>query len=207
MKKLLAIITLLFVVVIISLSGCSEKEPILPDDVAEKIQNNFGYALAPAWLPEEYEYTGPFTNNVVTGRTFSDDGLMIQSYGNYTSGGIEDSLVMSYPYRTLDTIPSSFLEITGLIPPEDAITETEINGNTAYLYQGSWSDETRQRIAKLEESIDPEWDYERSMSIRFTIDVPDKGNIWVSISTIFSVEDNITQKDLIKIARSVIVIE
>ena len=30
---------------------------------------------------------------------------------------------MSYPYLTLDTIPLPFLEITGLIPPEDAITE------------------------------------------------------------------------------------
>ena len=206
MNKLLVVFTLLLLVASISVSGCSEREPILPDEVVEKITNNLGYALAPTWLPEEYEYAGPFTNNVVTGRTFSGDGLMIQSYGNYASGGIEDSLVMSYPYPTLDTIPSTFLEITGLIPPEDAITKIEINGNTAYLYQGSWSDETRQRVAKLEEPIDPEWDYERSMSIRFTIDVPDEGSIWVSIGTIFSVED-ITQKDLVKIARSVIVIE
>jgi hypothetical protein len=97
-------------------------------------------------------------------------------------------------------------EIVDLTPPEDAITETEINGNTAYLYQGGWSEETIRRIAKLEEPIDPEWDYEGKISIRFTIDIPDKGNIWISIGTIFSVED-ITQKDLIKIAESVTVIE
>ena len=205
MKRLLTVVTLLFVVFTISLSGCLGKEPIIPDDIAEKIKTNLGYALAPTWLPEEYEYAGPFLNTITADRAFPGE-TMLQSYGNYASAGIEDSLVMSYPYPTLDTIPSAFLEITGLIPPEDAITKIEINGNTAYLYQGSWSDETRQRVAKLEEPIDPEWDYERSMSIRFTIDVPDEGSIWVSISTIFSVED-ITQKDLVKIARSVIAIE
>ena len=205
MKRLLTVVTLLFVVFTISLSSCLGKEPIIPDDIAEKIKTNLGYALAPTWLPEEYEYAGPFLNTITADRAFSGE-TMLQSYGNYASAGIEDSLVMSYPYPTLDTIPSAFLEITGLIPPEDAITKIEINRNTAYLYQGSWSDETRQRVAKLEEPIDPEWDYERSMSIRFTIDVPDEGSIWVSISTIFSVED-ITQKDLVKIARSVIAIE
>ena len=205
MKRLLTVVTLLFVVFTISLSGCLGKEPIIPDDIAEKIKTNLGYALAPTWLPEEYEYAGPFLNTITADRAFSGE-TMLQSYGKNASGGIEDSLVMSYPYPTLDTIPSAFLEITGLIPPEDAITKIEINRNTAYLYQGSWSDETRQRVAKLEEPIDPEWDYERSMSIRFTIDVPDEGSIWVSISTIFSVED-ITQKDLVKIARSVIAIE
>jgi hypothetical protein len=205
MKRLLTVVTLLFVVFTISLSGCLGKEPIIPDDIAEKIKTNLGYALAPTWLPEEYEYAGPFLNTITADRAFPGE-TMLQSYGNYASAGIEDSLVMSYPYPTLDTIPSAFLEITGLIPPEDAITKIEINRNTAYLYQGSWSDETRQRVAKLEEPIDPEWDYERSMSIRFTIDVPDEGSIWVSISTIFSVED-ITQKDLVKIARSVIAIE
>jgi hypothetical protein len=132
MNKLLAVLAFLYLVIALTISGCSEKEPILPDDVAEKIINNFGYALAPAWLPAEYEYTGPFTNNVVTGRSITGEGrIMIQSYGNYASAGIKDSLVMSYPYLTLDTIPLPFLEITGLIPPEDAITETEINGNTA----------------------------------------------------------------------------
>ena len=205
MKRLLTVVTLLFVVFTISLSGCLGKEPIIPDDIAEKIKTNLGYALAPTWLPEEYEYAGPFLNTITADRAFPGE-TMLQSYGNYASAGIEDSLVMSYPYPTLDTIPSAFLEITGLIPPEDAITKIEINGNTAYLYQGSWSDETRQRVTKLEEPIDPEWDYERSISIRFTIDVPDEGSIWVSISTIFSVED-ITQKDLVKIARSVIAIE
>ena len=206
MNKLLAVLAFLYLVIALIISGCSEQEPILPSDVSEKIINNLGYALAPTWLPQEYEYAGPFLNSITSDRAFTGETIL-QSYGNYASGEIEDSLVMSYPYPTLDTIPSPLLEITGLIPPEDAITETEINGNTAYLYRGSWSDETRRRVAKLEEPIDPEWDYDRSISIRFTVDVPDKGSIWVSISTIFPIEDIITQKDLIKIAESVTVME
>ena len=205
MNKLLAVLAFLYLVIALIISGCSEQEPILPSDVSEKIINNLGYALAPTWLPQEYEYAGPFLNSITSDRAFTGETIL-QSYGNYASAGIEDSLVMSYPYPTLDTIPSPLLEITGLIPPEDAITETEINGNTAYLYRGSWSDETRRRVAKLEEPIDPEWDYDRSISIRFTVDVPDKGSIRVSISTIFPVND-ITQKDLLKIAESVTVIK
>ena len=53
MKRLLTVVTLLFVVFTISLSGCLGKEPIIPDDIAEKIKTNLGYALAPTWLPEE----------------------------------------------------------------------------------------------------------------------------------------------------------
>ena len=203
MKKLLTVVALYFVVLTILISGCSEREPILPDDVAEKIKENLGYALAPTWLPEGYEYAGPFPNSIMANRAFSSKP-MLQGYGKNASAGIGDSLIMSYP--TEDTIPSAFQEMIGLIPPEDAITETEIDGNAAYFYQGNWSEETLKRVAKLEEPIDPDWDYERNISIRFTIDVPDEGNIWVSISTIFYVED-ITQKDLVKIAESIIVIE
>jgi hypothetical protein len=202
MKKLLTVFTFLFVVVTLLISGCSEREPILPDDVAEKIQDNLGYALAPAWLPEGYDYAGPFPNMITIDRAFTGNPMM-QSYGK-DDATIEDILFMSYPLES--PIPLGLQEIVDLTSPEDAITETEINGNTAYLYQGGWSEETIRRIAKLEEPIDPEWDYEGKISIRFTIDIPDKGNIWISIGTIFSVED-ITQKDLIKIAESVTVIE
>lgn len=203
MKKLLTVLTCLFVVATISISGCSEKEPILPDDVSEKIIDNFGYALAPAWLPKGFEYAGPFPDNIVADKAFTGK-MMLQSYGRDASAAIGNSLVMSYP--TTDIIPSAFQEMVGLIPPEDAITEIELNGNTAYFYRGNWSEETLGRVAKLEEPFDPKWDYERSIAIRFTINVPDEGSIWVSISTIFSVDD-ITQKDLIKIAKSVTVIE
>ena len=203
MKILLTVITLFLIVTNILISGCLVKEPIIPDDVAEKITNNLGYALAPTWLPEEYEYGGPFPDSTVTGKAFTIESI-IQCYGRYASAGIGDSLIMSYP--ATDTIPSAFLEMVGLIPPEEAITELEINGNIAYLYQGNWSEKTLGRVAKLEEPIDPEWDYERSIAIRFTVDVPDKGSIWISLSTIFSIE-NISQKDLVKIAESVVVIE
>lgn len=208
MKKLLTVFTLLLSAVTISVSGCSEKEPILPDEVAREIKNNLGYALAPAWLPKGYEYCGPYyTNKIVADRASTLKAMqqpVLICYGKDASRAIGNSMIMSYP--TEDTIPSVFQEMVDLIPPEDAITETEINGNTAYLYQGNWSEETLGRVAKLEEPFDPEWDYDRSIAIRFLIDVPGEGNIWVSISTIFSVED-ITQKDLVKIAKSVTVID
>lgn len=203
MKILQTIFNVFLLVVVTSISGCVEREPILPDDAAEKIKSNLGYALAPAWLPEKYEYAGPFLDSVSGGEEFSGE-IIYQIYGKDGSTAVGESLIVMYPAET--TIPLGFKEMVDLTPPENAITETEINGNTAYLYQGGWSEQTFERIAKLEEPIDPEWDYERKISIRFTIDVPDEGNIWVSIQTLFSVED-ITQKDLIKIAESVTVIE
>lgn len=93
-----------------------------------------------------------------------------------------------------------------LVPPKDAISEININNATGYLFHGGWSEDTLERIQGLELPINPEWDYEGNISIQFVVDTVEYGKVWVLLRTV-SPTDEISEKELIKIAKSVAVVE
>jgi hypothetical protein len=186
------------------LSACSGSEPMIPADVAEKIQENLGYALAPTWMPEGFDYSGPYIHNIVFDQSYGDTEI-VQGYSKIISLNETAQLVLSYPATEVNppALGSVFEE---LVPPEEAVSEVEINGGTASLVTGTWSRETLLRIQRIETPLDPEWDYEGGYSIRFTINVPEQGGIAVRIFTV-SPTDAISADDLVKIARSVAAVD
>ena len=212
-KPSLIVLNLLILTFLAVIPACSPAEPILPGEIADTVRANMGYVLAPTWLPEGFEYSGPDIEHMniessgANIKTFPGSQTMILGYHRVVSMQQMDNFLISYP--SSDTYPASsqkIQEILDLSPPDNAITEVTVNGRTALLYHGRWSDETLKRIQRLERPLDPEWDYEGSISVRFPIDVPGEGEIWVSISTVFTVVE-LTEDDLIRIAKSVVVVE
>ena len=63
------------------------------------------------------------------------------------------------------------------------------------------------RLARLDTSQDPEWDYDNGdHSIRFQHVIPNGDRIWVSLATVFPT-DQITEQDIVKIAESIVTVE
>ena len=201
-KSSAAILLFIFSIIIVSLAGCSGSQPMLPDDVAEEIEQNLGYALAPTWLPEGFDYSGPSIHDIAFDQTYGDPEI-VQGYSKIVSLEETAQLVLSYPAPDVNppSLESAFAE---LVPPDDAVSEIEINGAAASLVTGTWSKETLQRIQKVELPLDPEWDYNGGYSLRFSIDVPGQNRVPVSLFTVFAAA-GITGDDLVRIARSVVV--
>ena len=203
MSGLRIVFVCLSLVFMISLAACASGEPALPAEAIEKIKARLGYALAPAYLPEGFEFV-PLSDsslNIIETIPLSSSKYV---YQKRISKDDTAEIFMSYPSYAGKY--SSLEEKLKLEAPADAISEININGVTAYLFQGSWSIDTIGRIARAEVPINPEWDYEGNSSVRFAIDVPDNERVWVVVTTIIPT-DEVSEKDLIRIARSVVVIE
>jgi hypothetical protein len=203
MSRLVTAFVCLSLVSVICLTACAPGEPVLPSEAIEKIKARLGYALAPTYLPEGFEYD-PGIGDPGTVSIVVSTSIARQMYKKEVTGEETIYLAMNYPSTSPTT--TSFEERIGAEVPEDAISEIDINGMTAYLYNGSWSADTLRRIARVELPINPEWDYDGGTSIRFAIDVPDNERVWVDVRTVLPT-DEVTDKDLIRIARSVIVVE
>jgi hypothetical protein len=201
-KKVISFICL-FILCVTSFSGCAPAEPLLPEETITQIKGRLGYALAPTWIPDGFEFeseiASPDSSVGIAGTTQA-----YLAYDNKDVVGEMDLLLMIYPAPA--SVDSSFMEQIGVIKPEDAVSEIKINGDTAYLTRGGWTDETLRRISRIELPINPEWDYAGGYSIRFTIEVPDNERVWVRLFTLRPT-DRINEQDIVKIARSFVVIE
>ena len=197
------VLVCLSLVFVISLVACTSGEPALPAEAIKKIEARLGYTLAPTYLPDGFEFVplGDSSLNVIETIPLSSSKYV---YQKRVSKDDTAEIFMSYP--SYEGKYSSFEERIGLEVPVDAISEININGVTAYLFHGNWSMDTLGRIARVEVPINPEWDYEGNSSIRFAIDVPDNERVWVVVTTIIPT-DEVSEKDLVRIARSVVVIE
>jgi hypothetical protein len=190
-------------VFIIFFAACSSGEPALPPEAIERIRMTQGYVLAPTYLPKGFEFV-PLSDSPlhITETTPFSSGMYV--YQKHVSKDATAEIVMSYPSYTGKY--SSLEERLGLEAPADGISEIDINGLTAYLFHGNWSTDTLRQIARAELPINPEWDYDGTISIRFAIDVPDNDRVWVDLRTVLPT-DEVTDKDLVSIARSVVVVE
>jgi len=219
-KKILLIF--LFSVIGLSLFACSKAEsilppdsgdPILPSEIAQKIQSNIGYAIAPTWMLEGFEFRDPSIDDSLSYQPYSGQRI----YQLYEVELTEEviGLIMSYPYSVPISVSFSVEDRLGIERPHDELSEVKINDNKAYLVKGTWTDETAIKIGRLEKPDNPEWDYEKCIAIMFTIEVPDgeRVGVRISVNTVFplgadvDITDRVSDDDLIRIAKSVVVID
>ena len=184
------------------LAACAG-EPILEPGHAEKIKEVLGYALAPTYLPKGFKYD-PGIDNCDPVSIIGDTSTVTQMYTKAVLG--KQSVWIGMMYPSIAGKSNFTMETLGLEVPEDAISEMDINGITAYLFHGNWSNDTINQIARAEVPDNPKWDYNNIISIRFAIDVPDYGRVWVSLRTVMPT-DEVNDKDLVRIARSVVVLK
>lgn len=198
----LKVVLCFFTVCIVFLCACTS-EPMLPSEVIENVTLMNGYILAPTYLPKGFEYI-PVSDSVIPIIETDNSTIIKLAFRKTDLEKGTAEIFMMFPYYEGKYSP--FEERLGLIVPEEAVSEIIINRTTAYLFQGNWSDDTLHRLVQAEVLLNPEWDYNSNISIRFAVDVPDYGQIWVLLTTIIPT-DIVGGDDLIKIARSVVVIQ
>jgi hypothetical protein len=196
--------------------------PLKLDDAAsppelDNVEETLGYSLAPGYLPEGFEFDryDILLDEIVT---IEPDGQV---------GAPLERLYASVDYRRFRNhayhhifirYPQSFSPLgeENFLPerlgpdwqrPEDTISEVKVNGETAYLIRGSWSDDTLWELAhsdtKVLETISPMWDYEIYLSLYFDFELSQDETIGVMIQAVFYPADWITAQELVKIAESI----
>lgn len=189
--KVARLIIAFFIVlaVILLVSGC-DQAPILPSDRAREIRAELGYALAPTYLPDGFKF-----DEGMDGRTryfgALEDDISFRATIMYSSEGLggNQSLGLVYPaeYQEVDPL--------GGIRPEDAVSEFNVQGETAYFVRGSWSS-------------DALWNYDTVMSLYFRVTVPTGETVGVTLTTAgVNPTEWISAKEMVKIAESVQVVE
>lgn len=187
------------------LSACAPSEPVISADAAQEIRDALGYALAPTYLPDGFE-PAKAISGVKHIWTVGDTKTATLLYAQYASNQQSPSnLSLSYPGSYGKSSP--LMERLGMVHPEDAVTETSINGETAYLFHGRWTAETLDRLTRLDMSQDAEWEYDNGhVTIRFEFVVPNGERIWVLLGPVFPA-DEVTEKDIIRVAESVVIVD
>ena len=204
----------LSVVVFVALTGCSQTErargpgplPSLTDPAPsassspvpgdtdsrattgpglDEVKEGLGYALIPEYLPV----------NMQVSRVSMSRGSARIFYGDS-----ENTLIVAYPvpFSPEDT---PFMREIGLIRPDDALSEVEVSGKTAYLMQGGWSEET----VNQGPGIDPEqaeWNYTRSLTLFFEASLTDETSVAVAIQALSGPSQWIEIPEIVKIAES-----
>jgi len=189
--------------VTVGLSACKPCAPVISPDFAQEIKEALGYALAPTYLPKGFESTTAVEGMspvLTTGETV----FVGLSYTEY-SPSQGSTLILIYPLTNEN--PDSMMKLHGLTVPEDAVSEIRINGEPAFLFYGNWTEETLEQISQAIMPINPEWEYESShISIKFTFSMPNGEKVWVSLRTVFP-NDEVAEKDIIRIAESVALVD
>ncbi len=183
------------------------------DDVTEAL----GYSLAPASMPEgfefdQYDVSGSGTN------TIKPDDLVVMPLGepyailfysryeNYAPHNV----FIHYPQSFSPSGKDNFLfEHLGLDwqRPDDAVSEVKVNGKAAYIVRGSWSAESLQYLLNPDPealaAYVPSWDYDMYLSLFFDFELSTNETIGVMIRAIMLYpEDWITAKEMVAIAES-----
>ncbi len=203
MLKLKIIAACLCLALAMPFTACTPDRPFLSSEAVQKTRLALGYALAPTYLPDGFDYAGDIGNTGSPPLNAISRLRVQQVYLKEVPGGRTAYLLLIYPLPA--PVVDSYDEQSGLETPQNAISLVQINGQTAYVIDGSWSAETLKSITQGEEIIDPEWDYDGNISIRFAVEVHGRDRVWLTASTVFPT-DEVTSEDLIKIARSVVVV-
>ncbi|MBN2074005.1 MAG: hypothetical protein JW762_00505 [Dehalococcoidales bacterium] len=123
----------------------------------------------------------------------------------YIDEELSNSLMLMYPTEWPLNVRSA---PQGLIVPEDAIKEITINEREAYLIKGSWPQEMWiERSETGSVNIETEWDYDSILIVQFAIDLSDNYTIGIQLGTTRTSSTWISENQLIKIAKSVELID
>jgi hypothetical protein len=203
-------LTLTLLVVIIVLGGsCSTKMVEVQPPELDGITEDLGYSLAPTQLPEGYEFDGygvsGISESVVLSYPKPSAMLFYKKYEDYAT----HQFIIQYPPHHPPSISDSFLlETLGIEwqRPDDAVSEVEVNGKTAYLVQGSWSAESLQHLINPDTEFlatyTPEWDYDFYFSLFFDFELSSGETVGVIIRDMLDASEGVTPDEMIKIAES-----
>ncbi len=170
-------------------SGC-DQAPILPSDRAREIRAELGYAFAPTYLPDGFKFDEGMDGGT---RYFnvSEEDIPFRVTIMYSSDGSGGNQFLGLIYPT----KYQELDLLGRVPPEDAVSEFNVQGETAYFVRGSWSS-------------DALWNYDTVMSLYFRVTVPTGETVGVMLTTAgVNPTKWISAKEMVKVAESVQVVE
>ena len=196
--KLQAIVMFLMVITIVA-SSCAgvSLEPTIPPDVVEQLKGSLGYALAPHYLPEGFQFAR------------YDKSMMINIgtpvfYLAYSSPIEGHHIVISYPeaFYPEGNPMFKFLGIS-LQRPSDAISEVWVNGKTAYLIRGFWSKDTIEKMIPTDNYSAAKWDYDFYLSLHFKYDINASEAIGVTIMASNYAPQWMTTEEMVRIAESI----
>ena len=151
------------------------------------VTDAIGYAIAPAQLPDNFEFAGANLTRRVARLTYVN---------------ANKRLIIAYPVA-FSKEESPFMKEIGLFRPDDALVPVTINGQSANLMRGGWSDDT----IRQGPSVNPataEWDYEKSLTIFFDYALTDGGNTGVAVQALVRPLEWTTADQMITIAESMV---
>ena len=203
--KLKIILACICTIVVTFVISCRLNEPLISSESADEIKEKLGYVLAPTYMPEGYEFGS--SKEVLTQSEGNTQHPVYLFYYKEISSGKTLALMMEYPIEDNES-SSTFIAQFGLIKPDDATTEIDIQGMTATINHGGWTEETKERVSKLDFPIEPEWDYSYGVSIRFYVEFPDNEKVQIQLTTSLPISDiNLSEEEMIKIAESAVLVE
>ncbi len=203
-------LTLTLLVVTMLLCGaCSTKMVEVATPNLDGITEDLGYSLAPTQLPEGYELeqygVDGISESVVLSYPMPSAMLHYKKYEDYAT----HQFIIQYPPNLPPSISDDFLlETLGIEwqRPDDAVSEVEVNGKTAYLVQGSWSAESLQHLINPDTEFlatyTPEWNYDWYFSLFFDFELSSGETVGVIIRDLLNSAERITPDEMIKIAES-----
>ncbi len=161
--------------------------PPTPTPSLDAVREKLGYALVPDYLPEGFGFS---TAEMVTGRVASLA---------YTDPSHLLSIIYPIPFS-----PEGYL-VQGLATspkrPDDALSEVEVNGETAYLVRGQWSADTIRQGPGIDPSL-AKWDYDITLALFFDFQVSQDNKVSVGIRVLFDPADWTTGEELVRVAES-----
>ena len=190
---------IVFMVAVLLLGSCSgiSLEPAIPPDVVTEIRDRLGYALAPYYLPEGFEFAR------------YDESMFINIAGPvvylaYSSRSEDHHFAVSYPevFYPEGNPMFKFLRID-LQRPSDAISEVLVNGETAYLVRGFWSKESIEYNIPKGDYENAEWDYNFYLSLYFEYKLNADEKVGVNIMASHYAPQWMTTEELVLIAESI----
>ena len=205
--RTLALTLLIVILVLTSACGTPLVEVPLPE--LDGVTEALGYSLAPTQLPEGYELeqygVSGISEPVVPSYLMPAAMLHYKKYEDYAYHRFIIQYPPNHPPSRSDDL---LLETLGIEwqRPDDAVSEVEVNGETAYLTRGSWSYESLVMWASLDTealaTYTPEWDYDWYLSLSFEFELPQNETVGVALVATLSSAEWITPDELIKIAES-----
>ena len=157
-------LTLLVATMLLS-SACGGTLVPVPPPNLDGVEEALGYSLAPTNLPEGFEFVQyqllGFNESVFPSTLVPYASILYQRFKDYASHSISIMYPSTFPPPVSDNY---LLESLGLEwqRPDNAVSEVEVNGETAYLVRGSWSTETLRQLNKPDPELlaeyTPVWD-------------------------------------------------
>ncbi len=215
--KTLTLTLLVVTMLLCGACGTSLIEVPLPD--LDGVTEVLGYSLAPASMPEGFEFDQYDVLNLRTGTIQPGDqvvmplggpfaSVLYKRYKNYAYHHVFIQYPWGFPPSGKE---NPLFELLGLNwqRPDDAVSEVKVNGKAAYIVRGSWSADSLMKLNNPDPEIlatyVPSWDYEGLylyLSLYFDFELSPDEVVGVMMRAMLYPTEWITSKEMVAIAES-----